>query len=48
MRIAEFVSSRQNNFNALRLIAAIMVLVSHCFPLTGRAEPFASVSLHSG
>ncbi len=44
MRIAEFVSSRQNNFNALRLIAAVMVLVSHCFALTGRTEPFASLS----
>lgn len=44
MRIAELVGSRQNNFNALRLIAAIMVLVSHCFTLTGRAEPFASLS----
>ena len=47
MRIAEFVSSRQNNFNALRLIAAVMVLVSHCFALTGRAEPFASLSGHT-
>lgn len=44
MRIAKFVSSRQNNFNALRLIAAIMVLVSHCFALTGRADPFGSLS----
>ncbi len=44
MRIAELVSSRQNNFNALRLIAAIMVLVSHCFTLTGRTEPFAEIS----
>ena len=44
MRIAALVGSRQNNFNALRLIAAIMVLVSHCFSLTGRAEPLGSLS----
>jgi peptidoglycan/LPS O-acetylase OafA/YrhL len=44
MRIAERAGSRENNFNALRLIAAVMVLVSHCFALTGRPEPFASLS----
>jgi peptidoglycan/LPS O-acetylase OafA/YrhL len=44
MTIAERVGSRQNNFNALRLIAAVMVLVSHCFALTGHADPLASVS----
>ena len=44
MRIAELVSSRRNNFNALRLIAATMVLVSHCFTLTGRTEPLGSLS----
>jgi peptidoglycan/LPS O-acetylase OafA/YrhL len=43
MRIAEHAGSRQNNFNALRLIAAVMVLVSHSFPLTGHAEPVASI-----
>lgn len=44
MRIADRVGSRRNNFNALRLIAALMVLVSHCFALTGRREPLASLS----
>ena len=44
MRIAERVNSRQNNFNALRLIAAIMVLVSHSFALTGHAEPLGALS----
>jgi peptidoglycan/LPS O-acetylase OafA/YrhL len=44
MRIAEGLNSRQNNFNALRLIAAAMVLVSHCFALTGRAEPLGALT----
>jgi peptidoglycan/LPS O-acetylase OafA/YrhL len=44
MNLAERVGSRQNNFNALRLIAAVMVLVSHCFALTNRPEPLASIS----
>ena len=44
MRIADRADSRHNNFDVLRLIAASMVLVSHCFPLTGRPEPFASVA----
>ena len=44
MRIADRVGSRRNNFNALRLIAAVMVLVSHCFALTDTSEPFASLS----
>lgn len=34
---------KRNNFNLIRLFAAILVLVSHCYPLTGRTtEPFAS------
>lgn len=32
---------QNNNFDALRLIAALMVLVSHQFALSGRAEPIA-------
>lgn len=44
MKIAERVRSRQNNFDALRLIAASLVLVSHCFPLTGRSDPFGAIS----
>ena len=47
MNLAERVGSRQNNFNALRLIAAVMVLVSHCFALTNRPEPLASISNES-
>ena len=44
MRIADCVRSRRNNFNALRLIAALMVLVSHCFALTNTREPLGAVS----
>ncbi len=32
-------ASRDNNFDVLRLFAAGLVLLSHCFPLTGRHEP---------
>jgi peptidoglycan/LPS O-acetylase OafA/YrhL len=32
---------RANNFDVLRLFAASLVLFSHCYPLTGHAEPFA-------
>lgn len=37
-----------NNFDGLRMFAAILVLVSHQFPLTGRVEPsFGELSLGS-
>ena len=32
-------AARRNNFDLLRLIGALLVLVSHSFALTGRAEP---------
>jgi len=33
---------KDNNFNIIRLFAALLVLVSHCYPLTGTAiEPIA-------
>jgi len=35
---------RANNFDVLRLVAATLVLVSHCFPLTGETEPFGELS----
>jgi peptidoglycan/LPS O-acetylase OafA/YrhL len=31
--------SRVNNFDLVRLVAAALVVVSHCWSLTGRAEP---------
>ncbi|MDN4590071.1 hypothetical protein DBA29_16370 [Xenophilus aerolatus] len=33
--------THNNNFDAIRLIAALTVLISHQFPLTGRTEPMA-------
>jgi peptidoglycan/LPS O-acetylase OafA/YrhL len=36
--------NRDNNFDVLRLVAASLVLVSHCYPLTGHAEPFAALT----
>jgi peptidoglycan/LPS O-acetylase OafA/YrhL len=35
---------RDNNFDVLRLVAAGLVLLSHCFPLTGHPEPFAELT----
>jgi peptidoglycan/LPS O-acetylase OafA/YrhL len=35
---------RDNNFDVLRLVAATLVLVSHCYPLTGHEEPFAALT----
>jgi peptidoglycan/LPS O-acetylase OafA/YrhL len=36
--------ARDNNFDVLRLVAATLVLVSHCFPLTGHEEPFSALT----
>lgn len=38
----------ENNFDVLRHIAAITVLVVHSFPLTGQSDPSASVFLYFG
>jgi peptidoglycan/LPS O-acetylase OafA/YrhL len=43
-------SGRENNFNLLRVLAAIAVLFSHCFPLTRgpeAAEPLNALLGHS-
>lgn len=41
MKIADYLGTRDNNFNLLRFIAASLVLVSHSYPLAvqGLAEP---------
>jgi len=40
--------SRSNNFDALRLLGALLVLVSHAFAVSGRPEPtFAGAALGS-
>jgi peptidoglycan/LPS O-acetylase OafA/YrhL len=38
--LASAATSRNNNFDAIRLVAAMGVLVSHAFALTGHVEPF--------
>jgi peptidoglycan/LPS O-acetylase OafA/YrhL len=40
-RLSERSGSRANVFDVLRLAAAMAVLLSHCYPLTGRDEPVA-------
>lgn len=35
--------SRDNNLNLLRLLAAVTVLINHCFPLLGQPEPFGEI-----
>ena len=37
--LANFAASRENNFDLIRLIAAMSVLVFHCYRLTGTAVP---------
>ena len=37
--LAERSRSRENNFDVLRLVAASLVLVAHCWALTGRGDP---------
>ena len=36
--ISEKLASRENNLNALRLIAAVLVLFSHCYALSGNIQ----------
>jgi len=43
MKISDFIPSRDNNFNLIRIIAAYAVLITHSFALaigTSEAEPF--------
>lgn len=44
--IPESLANRDNNLNALRLLAALLVLFSHCFPLSGniQREPIARLT----
>ena len=43
MTLSNYTQGRDNNFNLLRIMAALAVLVTHSFALaigTGAAEPF--------
>lgn len=39
VRLADVTASRENNFDVLRLAAAMAVLFAHCYPLTGSDSP---------
>jgi peptidoglycan/LPS O-acetylase OafA/YrhL len=41
MVLADQLKSKENNYHFLRFFAAVLVLFSHSFPLTGRPEPLA-------
>ena len=43
MKLSDYAHGRDNNFNLIRLLAAVTVLISHCFPLASGSramEPF--------
>jgi peptidoglycan/LPS O-acetylase OafA/YrhL len=42
--LAARTEDRRNAFDVLRLVAATLVLLSHCYPLTGRDEPVAELT----
>ena len=44
MNLRRRLENRDNNFDVLRLVAATLVLLSHCYPLTGHPEPFAELT----
>lgn len=46
MMLSNFTQGRNNNFNLIRIVAALAVLIGHSFPLTkgsGAAEPFGEM-----
>lgn len=43
-RLGDLSPSRSNVFDVLRLAAALAVLLSHCFALTGRADPVGTAT----
>ena len=40
MKLSSFSQGRNNNFNLIRIVAALAVLVTHSFSLVGDTEPF--------
>jgi peptidoglycan/LPS O-acetylase OafA/YrhL len=48
MRLSSFTNGRDNNFNIIRILAALAVLISHSFPLSGFGEdPLTSLTRKS-
>lgn len=47
-RLGTLLPGRENNLNAVRMAAASAVLVSHAFPITGRAEPLRALTGATG
>jgi len=43
MQLSQISNDRENNYNLIRFLAALVVLINHCFPLTGHEEPFGQV-----
>jgi hypothetical protein len=43
-RLEDRLRGHANDFDLLPLVAATLVLVSHCFALTGHIEPFGRLS----
>lgn len=46
--LSELAVGKQNHFNLIRLLAALAVLWSHSYALTGQAEPFAYLGKNLG
>lgn len=46
--LSELAVGKHNHFNLIRLLAALAVLLSHSYALTGQAEPFAYLGKNLG
>ena len=47
MKLSQYTNGRDNNYNLIRFVAAVLVLLSHCYPLVNgddRAEPLGRVT----
>ncbi|MBI1771646.1 MAG: acyltransferase [Burkholderiales bacterium] len=44
MRLSEYIGSRDNNLNLLRMVAALAVLVGHSFALLAQPEPWGELT----
>jgi len=47
MKLSQYANSRDNNYNLIRFVAAVLVLVSHCYPLVhgdNYTEPLGSLT----